>query len=183
MSMNAQLKYLTDRAELTDVIGQYCFGMDTRDWTLYRDCWTDDMSVDLIELSGSEAGISTIKTDDWVDAIKAFFSEIPLSQHLKKPVKFEIDGDSATVLSIMQGKHWMPNRKGDVLSTNVGYYRDRFVRTERGWKMFALKELIHWHEGNVYVSSNGQAKLIQVLRDRYPQIDWDLGMKTLMAGV
>ena len=36
-------------------------------------------------------------------------------------------------------------------SAMVGYYRDEFVRTEEGWKLKGLKELVHWNEGNAHV--------------------------------
>lgn len=182
---NDRLGELLDRADITDVIGRYCFGMDSRDWEMYRGAWTDEMKTDLIELSGSQVGRSTIRTDDWVVALQDFFSEIELSQHLKTPVAFEFDEarDNATVLSVMQGKHWASTRTGEHISTTVGYYRDTFTRTADGWKMTSLKELVGWHEGNVFIVSNGQKKLIAKLGELYPEIDWERGVENLMAGV
>ncbi|MGO4689655.1 nuclear transport factor 2 family protein [Glaciibacter sp. 2TAF33] len=176
---------LLDRADITDVIGRYCFGMDSRDWEMYRGAWTDEMKTDLIELSGSQVGRTTISTDDWVEALKAFFSEMEFSQHLKTPVAFEFDEtrDNATVLSVMQGKHWASTRTGEHISTTVGYYRDTFTRTDDGWRMTSLKELVGWHEGNVFIVSNGQRKLIAKLSELYPDIDWERGVQQLMAGV
>ena len=181
----ARLGELLDRADITDVIGRYCFGMDSRDWELYRGAWTDEMKTDLIELSGSQVGRSTIRTDDWVEALKAFFSDIEFSQHLKTPVAFEFDEsrENATVLSVMQGKHWASTRTGEHISTTVGYYRDTFTRTGDGWRMTSLKELVGWHEGNVFIVSNGQRKLIAKLSEIYPEIDWERGVQQLMAGV
>ena len=42
----ARLGELLDRADITDVIGRYCFGMDSRDWEMYRGAWTDEMKTD-----------------------------------------------------------------------------------------------------------------------------------------
>jgi hypothetical protein len=127
---------------------------------------------------------STISTDDRVEALKDFFSEIEVSQHLKTPVAFEFDDsrDNAILPSVMQGKHWASTRTGEHLSTTVGYHRDTFTRTAEGWKMTGLKELVGWHEGNVLIVSNGQRKLIAKLSELYPEIDWERGVQQLMAG-
>ena len=166
----ADVRRLLDRAEIADVIGAYCYGMDSRDWELYRSCWTERIALDFTELELYEEPMPTIAADDWVRALAAFFAEMPQSQHLKFPVRYEFDasGDAATVLAIMQGKHWMPTTTGGPIQTVVGYYRDEFVRTEDGWKLCGLKELVHWNEGNAHVLDDNLRRLLDVLRELEP---------------
>jgi hypothetical protein len=164
-SLEEKVDHLLDRAEITDVIGAYCYGMDSRDWELYRSCWVDEIALDFTELELYEEPMPTIATDDWVRALAAFFKNMPRSQHVKYPSRWELDGDEATVLSIMQGKHWMPTDTGGPVQTVVGYYRDEFVRTEEGWKLKGLKELVHWNEGNAHVLDANLRELLAVLKE------------------
>lgn len=101
--LNEKLEQLTARAEITDVIGRYTYGMDSRDWALYRSCWTEEIRVDFSDLPGY-GGMTpaTLPADTWVAAMRALFEEMPHSQHLKLPICFDIRGDEATVLSLMQ---------------------------------------------------------------------------------
>jgi SnoaL-like domain len=163
-TLEEKVNNLLDRAEIDDVIGRYTYGMDSRDWELYRSAWTDEISLDFTEL-WADKDMGRIRADDWVQALQAFFSDIPQSQHLKMPVSYEFDGDRATVLAIMQGKHWMPTSTGGPLQTVVGYYRDEFVRTPDGWRLSGLKELVHWNEGNAHVLDDNIRNLRRVLEE------------------
>lgn len=159
-----QVQRLLDRAEICDVIGAYCYGMDSRDWDLYRSCWVDEIALDFSELH--EVSEPKMATDDWVRMLQAFFREMTQSQHVKFPIRYEFGegGDSCTVLAIMQGKHFMPTTTGGPTQTVVGYYRDDFVRTDEGWKLRGLKELVHWNEGNSFVLEDNLTRLYEVWR-------------------
>jgi hypothetical protein len=164
-TLEDKVNYLLDRAEITDVINNYCYGMDSRDWELYRSCWVDEITLDFTELELFDKPMPTIKADHWVKGLAAFFAAMPQSQHIKYPSQWEFDGDRATVLAIMQGKHWMPSTTGGPIQTVVGYYRDEFVRTEDGWKLCGLKELVHWNEGNAHVLDANLEAMFKVLRE------------------
>ncbi|MGE0067943.1 MAG: nuclear transport factor 2 family protein [Solirubrobacterales bacterium] len=164
-TLEDKVNYLLDRAEITDVINAYCYGMDTRDWDLYRSCWVEEIALDFTELELYDEPMPTIKADHWVRALAAFFAEMPQSQHVKYPSRWEFDGDRATVMSIMQGKHWMPTSTGGPIQTVVGYYRDELVRTEEGWKLCGLKELVHWNEGNSHVLDSNLVRLLKILKE------------------
>jgi len=163
-SLEQKIDYLLDRAEITEVINNYCYGMDSRDWELYRSCWVDEIALDFTELELFDKPMPTIRADDWVKGLAAFFENMPQSQHIKYPSQWEIDGDEATVLAIMQGKHWMPTETGGPIQTVVGYYRDEFVRTDEGWKLRGLKELVHWNEGNAHVLDSNLLNMFEVLK-------------------
>jgi hypothetical protein len=164
-TLEEQVSELLAREQIRDVIGRYCYGMDSRNWEMYRSCWADEIEVDLSDVWDRPAG--RIRADDWVDATRAFFSAMPHSQHIKLPVDYDIRGDEASVVSVLQGKHWMPNDTGDSLQTMVGYYRDGFVRTAQGWKMSSLEEIVYWNEGNSHVLHDNAKKSLAVLVERY----------------
>ncbi len=42
---DAKLQLLIDRAEIGDVQLRYATGLDSRDWTLFRSCFTDEIGA------------------------------------------------------------------------------------------------------------------------------------------
>jgi SnoaL-like domain len=166
-TLQEKVTYLLDRAQIADVIGCYVRGLDSRDWDLYRSCWTDEITFDFSELELLDEPLTKIHADDWVAVQKSFFTGLPQSQHVKIPIRYDIDGDKAVVLALMQGKHSMPTPTGGPIQMVVGYYRDDFLRTPAGWKMSGLKALIHWNEGNAHVIDENLRRMIVVLKDIY----------------
>jgi len=166
-TIEQKIMKLIDRAEITDLIGKYTYGMDSRDWDLYRSVWTDEIELDFGDVDLFNAPIGMMNADDWVRALQEFFRGMNASQHLKIPVCFTFsdDGDRCETLSLMRGKHWMPNQSGDPLHTVVGYYRDRFIRTQAGWRQNYIKELVHWNEGNAHVINTAVMPLIHSVNE------------------
>ncbi|WP_082594521.1 nuclear transport factor 2 family protein [Sphingomonas sp. Root710] len=163
-TMESMIRTLADRAELSDVIGRYTYGMDSRDWDLYRSAWIDgEIYFKANDVNFTPGEVARYHISDWMDAIKALFETMPHSQHLKTPVSFDIRGDEAMVLCILQGKHWMPNKHGGPVQTVVGYYKDDFVRTADGWRMRGCEEVIYWNEGNSHVLDENVKNMYAVL--------------------
>src|ERR1700730_9174575 len=48
-----RLTYLLDRLAISDVQLRYATGADTRDWVLYRSCFTDEIDTDFTSVFGS----------------------------------------------------------------------------------------------------------------------------------
>ena len=42
------LQYLADRLAISDFLTTYAHAVDTKDWELYRSCFTDDADIDYI---------------------------------------------------------------------------------------------------------------------------------------
>jgi hypothetical protein len=153
-----RLARLLDRAEIADLLGRYAYCIDTRDWTGLRACFAAEVEIDL-------EGIGGLRGDQWVEAVAAAFVGQPASQHLKLPVAYEFDGeDAATVVSLLQGKHWRPEGGAEgPLQTVVGYYRERLVRTAEGWRIASFAEQVLWNEGNEKIQERMTEQLLAAL--------------------
>jgi hypothetical protein len=159
-----KVAWLADRAEICDLVGIYSYAMDARDWTRYRTIWADRVEVDLSEAGlASTAGLE-LDADAWVAAIAAFFEEMTASNHVKIPISFEFDGDRCTVLCLMRGKHFMSTDTGTPFHEVVGYYRDEFVRTDQGWRLKSVRELVGWNEGNAFVLHDNLGRFLPLLQ-------------------
>src|ERR1700687_1442462 len=51
---DSKLQLLLDRAEISDVQLRYATGLDSRDWPLFRSCFTDEIETDFTSVFGGE---------------------------------------------------------------------------------------------------------------------------------
>jgi 3-phenylpropionate/cinnamic acid dioxygenase small subunit len=122
----------TDRSDhdlITDVLVRYATGIDTKDWKLFRTCFTDDVHADYGEGVGS-----------WTDAdgiteyMTVMHADMVDTKHQLTNFVIEIDGDSATASTYV---HAVLVVTHDPLTwyEPVGRYEDRLVRTPEGWRI------------------------------------------------
>ena len=78
--MSDDLKYLCDRADLTDLINKYATGIDTRDWKLYRSIFADEVDIDFSSYSGQPG--TRMTGDDWVAGVQMMLPGFDATQHL-----------------------------------------------------------------------------------------------------
>ena len=118
----------SDREQICDVLIRYATGIDTKDWSLFRTCFTDDVRADY-----GEIGVW-----DGVDQITEYMSvthaAMPRTNHMMSNFAIDIDGDAASVTSYV---HVVLIVSEDPFTwiDGVGQYADRFVRTADGWRI------------------------------------------------
>lgn len=137
---------IIDRDAIIDTINNYAFGVDLRDWELYRSIFTDEFEADLSSLSGSEPQLVT--ADDWVAQVRSGLSGYRGTQHIMSNHRVSIAGDEAKTKVYFQATHYLPNDQGDSHWSIGGYYDHTLVRTPQGWKIRKLKLTVIWSEGN-----------------------------------
>ena len=86
------LQYLADRLAISDFLTTYAHAVDTKDWELYRSCFTDDADIDYTSAGGIRGTLDEIVT--WMGSTMVMFDA---TQHLVSNEMVEIDGDTATV--------------------------------------------------------------------------------------
>ena len=59
---------LLDRTAIRDVQLRYATGVDTRDWPLFRSCFTDEIETESSSAVGSPP--QRIQADDWVERVR-----------------------------------------------------------------------------------------------------------------
>jgi SnoaL-like domain len=137
---------LIDRAEIHDALMTYATGIDSRDWTLYRSLFTEEIDIDFSSWSGDPGG--TMKADDWVAGVKAVISGFDGTQHLLANEVITLNGDEAVVVPYMQAHHYLNLDGEHHLQSIGGYYRHLMVRTIDGWKSRSCTLTITWEKGD-----------------------------------
>jgi hypothetical protein len=142
-----RLRQLLDRAEIIDVQTRYATGTDSRDWDLFRSCFTDDLEVDFS--SGFDIPVVHAKADDWVASTAPRMSALKATQHMitNHVITFQ-DDDHASCVAYVRARHHNPNPTGDSDQTVYGFYDNLFVRTPSGWRISRVKLTIRWMTGN-----------------------------------
>jgi 3-phenylpropionate/cinnamic acid dioxygenase small subunit len=117
-----------DRDEITDVLVRYATGIDTKDWPLFRTCFTPDVHADY----------GDIGVWDGVDAITDYMAEthagMPDTKHMLANVAISLAGDKADVSTYVHAV-LVVTREPETSVDAYGRYVDRFVRSPDGWRI------------------------------------------------
>lgn len=139
------LQTLLDRAEISDVFHRYALGVDTRDWALFRTCFTDDVEADFTSIW---PGLVVKGADEWVSRARALVDGLDATQHIITNHTHDIRGDAARCTSYLQAQHVFKNDLGSDHNVLAGYYQYEMVRTPAGWKIQKYSLTITWATGN-----------------------------------
>jgi hypothetical protein len=153
-----KLQLLLDRAEISDVQLRYATGLDSRDWPLFRSCFTNENEIETDFTSVFGGDPRKVSADRWTEAARRSLSGLKAMQHMITNHVITIAGDDATCIAYVQARHYLPNDSGDSMQTMFGYYTNRFVRTSAGWKIRACKLTLSWQTGNSNIFTLASAR-------------------------
>ena len=85
-----ELRTLTDRLEIADLLTAYAAAVDGRDWERYRSIFTPDAVIDY-----SSAGGAVGTPDEMADYLERVLAQFRATQHLIGNLEVDIDGDTA----------------------------------------------------------------------------------------
>lgn len=146
-AVDARLERLLDRQEISDVQLRYATGVDSRDWELFRTCFTDAVEGDYSSVFGTPP--ARLGADEFVAMIAPVMSVLTATQHMitNLAITFE-DDDHATVVAYVRAIHHNAAADGGTEQTVYGYYTNAFVRTVDGWRIAKLKLTSRIQTGN-----------------------------------
>lgn len=136
-----------DFAAITRLRYEYAFGIDTRNYELFRSVFTELITMDFSSYSGQPS--ATLAADAWVARCATLFDSLDATQHtMTNPlVDVASDGRSARQRMAMQAAHFLDG----VEFTIGGYYDDRVVRVDDGWKLEAVTLNVTWRRGDASI--------------------------------
>ena len=120
-----------DEREITALIMRYATGIDRRDFVLFRTCFADEIVAEYEFVDG------TVKTWSSGDAIAGSMERVHRglgrTLHRNTNIVLAPEGDGARgrtyVDAILMLADGISNRQ------IAGFYDDRFVRSDQGWKI------------------------------------------------
>ncbi|GAA1491540.1 nuclear transport factor 2 family protein [Brachybacterium sacelli] len=146
----------TDRAEIIELFGRYADIADMKSFEeLPRLVHTDPITLDF----ESVAGIPPMQAplDDYVEVLRVSFEPFLATHHAITGHVVDIDGDHATAHAHVRAEHWTANENVGDESNRwlvVGFYDNRAVRTEVGWR-FSHVTLTATYQENAHLLTRG----------------------------
>src|ERR1700712_3800939 len=110
-SLEARIRRLEDRSQITECVIRYAMALDNCDWDLFKDTIADPIYIDFSDWSGMEA--RSWGREEWAGVARDVLSRCgqrhPLSPNHVIP--FPSD-DEATCTSYMYGQHLLRDAPG-----------------------------------------------------------------------
>lgn len=135
------IRTLTDRFEIQDLLVAYSDAIDSRQWNLLDDIFTPDAWVDYTAVGGAKGNLEETKT--YLDKALAKFSGY---QHMLGLPRISIVGDTATARTICFNPITL-DKDGTPHVFFVGiWYNDELIRTDTGWRISKrVEEFSYFH--------------------------------------
>lgn len=127
---SAAIDALLDREAAIAAVTCYASALDARDWAAYRALFTDQIAIDYGAIGSL---VATVRADEWTERCKAL-EGFDATAHQLHNIAPTIDGDDATVTSIVDAVHVVGVEDRALLGDLIGRYTHRLVRQD-GWKI------------------------------------------------
>jgi 3-phenylpropionate/cinnamic acid dioxygenase small subunit len=119
----------SDHELIADVLVRYATGIDTRDWALFRTCFTPDVRADY----GADVG-SWNDVDAITEYMTVMHQDMHDTKHMLSNFAIDVDGDTATASTYVHAVLVVTDDP-PLWYEPVGRYVDRLVRTGGGWRI------------------------------------------------
>jgi uncharacterized protein (TIGR02246 family) len=139
-SLEARLRVLEDKDELTALLNRYCNIADAKDWDGYANTFAED-GVMTFEGWGDTVGRAAISKAASAEQI---FDGL---QHSMTNMQFEVDGDKATGTSYLWFAATPDTKEPEMNYAFGGPYKFEFQRAERGWEITRMRLKKIWAQG------------------------------------
>ncbi|MDB5687198.1 MAG: hypothetical protein JWR77_1787 [Rhizorhabdus sp.] len=134
--MNSQ--EIADRLEIQNVMIDYCYAIDTKNWDALDQVFTPDAIIDYTEMAPFRGTPAEAKT-----FLAEGMAGIRASQHIISTSQIRIEGDRAFGRTVCTNPMVMSD--GHLFTVGL-WYRDEFVRTPEGWRISSRYEENCWRQ-------------------------------------
>lgn len=140
---------------VAEVYSNYATGLDTKTWSMVRDCFCDQVYIDYGSIS-APTGDPAIprKADDWLQIVKGTINGFDMTQHTITNHRYEFDGDTVRCTAYLVAEHFifaspmMPLANEGQFITVGGYYTNDFVQDRGQWRIAKSQLAVTWMRGD-----------------------------------
>ena len=119
----------SDHDLITDVIVRYATGIDTKNWPLFRTCFTEDVQADYGQGVGSWSDVDGI-----TEYMEVMHKDMLDTKHFLSNFAIDVSGDTASASTYVHAILVVTDEP-PMWYEPVGRYEDRLVRTTEGWRI------------------------------------------------
>ena len=147
------IQFLLDRAAVQETVMRVGTAIDLKDCDMLRGCFLDAIMTDYSDLRGEPPAI--VAADKYVEQRKESLTPLK-TQHLSSNHLITIDGDNAQCASEMVIYRRKETDTGMLEFNTHCYYEHKLQRTDTGWKINSIKQIIFWNEGDASIHSGAR---------------------------
>ncbi len=156
-----QLRELSERAAIDQLMLRFGRALDLHDWPMYRSTFLDRIEVDFRDLTGQPPAV--VDADLWTEFARLLLSPLKVHHQYSNHV-IALDGDAATSVLYHASRHHRAGDRGSSENVQYGWYENSYVRTDHGWRIARLKHCFQWVEGNDRLLEANDPELNEVSR-------------------
>ena len=117
-----------DHWAICETVYRYAYGIDTKDWDLYRSIFTDDVWIDFTSYRPGRPA-STMAADTWVGAVRSQMVRLAATHHAMTNPLVTVDGDRATCQMYIDADHALEVGNDEAWFSLGVHYTDTPVHT------------------------------------------------------
>jgi SnoaL-like protein len=140
---------IDDRLDVAETVYRYAYGVDTRDFALYRSIFAERVAFDFTSFQGGTP--TEMDADEWVVGVRHLFTRLAATHHMMTNPWVTIGGDTATCRMYVQAHHVYDPDDPTSWYTIGGYYDDALVRSAEaptGWLITSVTLTVLWRRGD-----------------------------------
>ena len=137
----AQLRWLVDRAAISDLLTDFARALDDKDWDGYAANYTDDgiLSISPTIAHEGRAGLAQF--------VAAALGKYVGTHHVSTNHAITIDGDTATTRSYLIAAHILDKKNLFRHADGAGWYLNQLRRTAEGWRFTNVRLEVRYLSG------------------------------------
>ena len=154
--MPVNTEELVIRNSLIDNYNAYAQGLDSKDWSLVRSCFADEVYIDYGELSASSGDAAVPRrADDWLGYLQSVINSFDITRHAITNHRVTITTGEISCRAYLSADHVrFPNAELPVVGpddvvTVVGEYNNHYAQIDGDWKICRSELLVNWSAGNL----------------------------------
>ncbi|CAB4859561.1 unannotated protein [freshwater metagenome] len=144
---------LSDRQEIVDLLVDYAYALDTKDWELLSRSFTEDAEADYAGLGPKLTGGAAICAD-----LRAIVEPLQTCSHIVSNHRIALDGDAASSTTHLIAQHVLDGAVGGPIFHVALVYHDHLRRTDQGWRIAARRLELLWTDGNASIAEQARAR-------------------------
>jgi 3-phenylpropionate/cinnamic acid dioxygenase small subunit len=118
-----------DKAQIAEVLIRYATGIDSKDWPLFRTCWTDEVDIDYGDLG------QFTDADEFTILMTQIHDGMGQTYHRLSNLVIDVEGDRATARTYVHAVLMAVPGDSSSWVDALGHYDDGLVRTSDGWRI------------------------------------------------
>ena len=132
---------LLDLQDIQRAIATYVVALDSRELSLFRQCFTPDARITL-------AGMGDMTPDSYIKLAEEGLGRLDATQHHLGLPLIRLDGDRAQARCYFMAQHARNALAPNGLLLIGGWYTDELIRTRDGWRIALREGTALWYDGN-----------------------------------